>query len=367
LQKLKDYMESAKRIHEEHTALVGALFFVGGFLFDILTLGRIDDMTNIIFQAFYLFTSYAILLIVKRENFPNLPTWLNKILEFREDIFHFFVGGLLSSFTIFYFKSSSTGNSFIFLMAITAVLILNEIEFFQQLGITFKSILLKISSTSFLIYLIPLLLKTNHSGTFYLAIGISLGFTLVLTKLFLKYFDFSLEDIKKQFLWPRLTVLGFFMVFYWANILPPLPLSLTELGVYYKIEKKYPEYHLQSLKPWWKFWQGSNESFHYRPGDKVNLFFKVFSPGDFKEKVFIEWYRYDDNKGEWLRSDRIPLVVTGGREEGFRGITKKANYQEGEWRVIVRTENNLILGELDFDLIKDSGKEKREFKTVIDK
>lgn len=364
--RLENYGSLAKTYYDNNENLVNAFFFVAGFVFDILTLGRIDDFFNLLSQIVYLAGAYAVMMTTHLPVSPKFPNWVAKVLEFKDEIFHFFIGGLLSMFTVLYFKSGSPVNSMAFLILVTAVLVLNELPFFQNLGMTFKSILLKISLASFLIIFIPILFNTNSKVTFYLAILVSLAFSIGLGKLLVSRFKFAAKVIQKQFLIPCYLVLSFFLLFYWTNVMPPLPLSITDMGIYYSVEKQGKEYHLSTMKPWWKIWHGSNEDYIYRDGDKVYLFVKVFSPGDFKENVYIEWSRFDDTADGWQRSDRIPLSVVGGREDGYRAFAYKNNYEAGKWRITVRTEEDLVLGEMDFEMHPDTEGTPREFRTIVD-
>ena len=364
--RIENYGSIVKAYYNENENLVNAFFFVAGFVFDILTLGRIDDFFNILSQVAYLTGAYVVMATTHLSLSTKLPGWLVKLLEFRDELFHFFIGGLLSMFTVLYFKSSSPTHSMTFLVLVAVVLILNEVPFFQNLGMTFKAILLKISSTSFLIFFIPILLNTNSKITFYLAILVSLGFSIGLGKLLVTRLKFTPSIVKTQFLIPRYLVLCFFVLFYWTNVIPPLPLSIIDMGIYYSVEKDKNEYHMTTLKPWWKIWHGSNEDFYSRDGDKVCLFVKVFSPGDFKENVYIEWSRFDPATDDWRQSDRVPLSVVGGRDDGYRAFAYKNNYQAGKWRVVVKTEADLILGELDFKIMADPEMAQRDFNTIVD-
>ena len=55
-------------------------------------------------------------------------------------------------------------------------------------------------------------------------------------------------------------------------------------------------------------------------------------------RINIRWV-YDHPKMGWTSSDVIPLTVTGGREQGFRGSAYKSNWRVGDWRVEVETED----------------------------
>jgi len=155
---LKRYNQTRELV-EKHPALIPATTFVGGFLFDIFTLARIDEIWGIAQQAAYLAVCGFVLftLFAKPENTVTKRKWLEKVLQYRIEALHFLFGALLSSYTIFYFKSSSFSVSFAFLTVIVFLLIANEIPQFQSMGLGVKSALLALCYFSFFAYAIPIL------------------------------------------------------------------------------------------------------------------------------------------------------------------------------------------------------------------
>ena len=111
--------------------------------------------------------------------------------------------------------------------------------------------------------------------------------------------------------------------------------------------------------------RNSDEYFEAKKDDEVYVFFRVFSPGRFKGHVWVEWYK-ETTKG-WAKSDRIRLDIVGGRQEGYRGYTKKKNYTEGEWKVVIKSSDDLVLGEIDFEVVHSKSEEELQFQKVIDK
>ena len=89
----------------------------------------------------------------------------------------------------------------------------------------------------------------------------------------------------------------------------------------------------------------------------------MFSPGSFKDQVFIHW-RYHSG-GTWQTSDRIPIKILGGREEGYRVFTYKNNFQEGDWEVLLETDGGRVIGSLDFKVVEDDRTGKRDYHLEI--
>ena len=66
VEQLKNYKNQFHDFYQRHEVLVSAGVFVFGFLFDLLTLGRIDDLLNLIQQAIYLSILGTLLLCASR-------------------------------------------------------------------------------------------------------------------------------------------------------------------------------------------------------------------------------------------------------------------------------------------------------------
>jgi hypothetical protein len=144
-------------------------------------------------------------------------------------------------------------------------------------------------------------------------------------------------------------VLVSFLGLYMVRLIPPVPLSLPFIGVYHTVERVPEGFKLGHEKPWWRFWQNGDQEFHAHRGDKVYVFFRIFSPTHFSDQVLVRWY-WKDNKLGWTLQDSIPIKIVGGRGEGFRGYGIKSNYQPGEWKVQVETADEREIGRVYFSL-----------------
>ena len=77
------------------------------------------------------------------------------------------------------------------------------------------------------------------------------------------------------------------------------------------------------------------------------------------------WQWKNPRTENWETSDKIEFEITGGRDGGYRGYTYKTNMLEGEWKVDVTTDNDLILGRINFSLVFDSTLTQSKLKTEI--
>ena len=96
-----------------------------------------------------------------------------------------------------------------------------------------------------------------------------------------------------------------------------------------------------------RFWRRGDENFEAQPGDRIYVFFRIFSPAHFADKVTMRWY-WKPQGGGWKLQDSIPIDIVGGREQGFRGYGVKTNHQPGEWKVEVETTDGREIGRVYF-------------------
>ena len=341
-------------------------FFVGGFLIDVLFISEIDDLFSIAQQALYILSIAA---VIHHEILFRMLKWrpvgfAEKIWGYRNLILHFLLGSLLSLYSLFYIKSSSLFSSLIFLAAMIVLLVANELPAIKNAKVSFKVGLFAICLFSFMSILFPLILGFVGWIPFLLSVASTLG---------ILYWQFrmlkrNLEDertLLKVLLFPGVSVLAVFTLFYFMGWIPPVPISVKQQGVYHLVEKKDGKYLLSTDNPWWKFWNSGDQNFMARDGDKIYFYAQIYSPARFSDQIFIRW-QWKDPKVGWQKTDRIPMPIVGGRKEGFRGFATKANYQPGDWRVIVETSMGHEISRLSFEVNTNTDLVDRAF-TVLER
>lgn len=342
------YWEKIKPFYEKYST---SLFFLAGFLFDVFTLDRIDDTMNFLIQLLYMLIAYLSFFLILTQKVQNEDEVKYKYIRFfyrhADDIYHFAIGSLLSAYALYFFKSASFSTSYIFLLMIFSLLVLNEVQDFKKLGPWIKSGLLKLCLTSFCCAYVPIVLGSSGAISFFVAILLSIllstGFGYYLSK-----YHIAWDQFKIAYLVPKVATIAVFVLLYLFRVFPPIPLALKYLGIYHNVEKENGQYITYSEKPWYKFWHNGDQDFIAQEGDKVWVYMSLFAPGGLKQKVYLVFEK--KIQGDWQPSDRIPILITGGRAKGFRGRAYKSNYTPGEWRVRVETEDELEVGQLDFNI-----------------
>lgn len=358
--KSDSFLERAKALRDRYHKLEMVSFFGGGFVFDAYMLRRIDDTPMLLQQGAYLLVAGALIvlghLIESRE--VELQGALKKLWRTADPLVHFMLGTLLNAFMIFYMKAASGLTAALFFVVIAASLAINELPFFHRYGRLVLLGLYSFCATSYFAYLLPVLIGRMRSWMFYLAVALALAVLLGLGKLFARS---QPAGGWRQVLIPGLSVQLLLAGLYVLRLIPPVPLSVEQLGIYHDVAHVpgggYTLAHEPA--PWWKFWVKDDRTFLARTGDKVYCFVRIFAPRNFHDQVSVHW-AYEDPVRGWLDQGAFPLPIVGGREEGFRGYATKARYKPGRWRVSVQTEDGRTIDDLGFTITASDATEPRE-------
>jgi len=341
------------------------LFFVGGFFFDSLTLVRIDSTLDLVLQTVYLMAiTWILIQQVKVDHGVWTPSArMSKVWHYETDALHFFYGGLLSAYVIFYFKSASASKSVAFLLLTAILMFINEMPQVQKAGFRMRLGLYAFCVVSFLNYLIPVLVGRMGDWTFALAVALSAGVSFFLIRHVKRLM--TIPQTWFTMAWPPVLVLVIIVGLYSARWIPPVPLSLKFIGIYHQVEKESGDYRLVYPKPpFYRFWKKDSDPFLARPGDTIHCFVSIFAPRRFMHPMSIVWSLENPRTHRYHVSDRIPLPIYGGRDNGYRGHVAKSRYEPGQWRVEVQTEDGRSIGEADFKVEADPSSEARVWREI---
>lgn len=341
------------------------LFFVAGFIFDVVLATEIDDPLSLVQQIVYLFVIASFIhheILFGKQLWAPTGTFITKIWNYRNLVMHFLLGSLLNLYSLFYIKSASFLSTIIFVTLMVAIVVANELPAVKKAGVQFKVGLFAICLFSFVAVIFPVLLGFVGWSTFILSVVSTCGLIYLQWRL-LKRSVRENRILMESIMLPSFSVLVVFVVFYVLGWIPPVPLSVKEQGIYHLVEKKDGNYLLSTESASWKFWLSGDQDFKAQPNDKIYFYSQVYSPARFSDQIFIQWLFKDPVRG-WQKTDRIPLQITGGRKEGFRGFVSKSNFQPGEWRVQVETGMGHEISRLGFEVSNAVSSESRTFRII---
>ena len=329
------------------------LFFIGGFLWDTLTLGRIDSSIDISLLSLYMLLLTVCLYLFNRVGDEKWKdTFFRKYEVYFPLAIQFFFGGLTSAFVIYFSRTVSLSKTIIFFGMLVFLLFANEL-FSKRISNRYLQFgVYSFVSFTFFAFIIPVVVKEMNTFIFTISGIISLSLTLFLIFNIYK-FSTSIKALadKKKLLTVVFFIYGLISVFYYFKLIPPVPLALDKGLVAYNIEKKDGEYVVSyDADKWYIFWRNHKINYAYKDGEKVYIFTSIFAPTDLKKQVFHHWKWFNPKTELWETTDKISFTITGGRDEGYRGYSFKSRVIEGDWKVEVVTDDNLLIGVVKFNI-----------------
>lgn len=329
--------------YERHLS-AGAV--VLALIVDTLTFVRVDlFFTQLLLITYLLVVGTGIVLINLREEggaqwiSPTAYWWLFVAVQFS-------FGGLFGRFLIYYSRSGSIFASWPFLLILAVLLVGNEFAKKHYTRMTLQLSFFFLCIFSFLIFFIPLLLGKIGRPIFFLSGVISL-LTIFLFLRLLRYLIPKRLRPNWRAIWISIGVIYLVVnALYFANVIPPIPLSLREAGVYHSVVRTAAGYRATKEEAPGFF--SLYETIHLLPGEPVYLYSSVFAPTNFDAYVVHQWQYYDLQQKKWIDSSRIPFPIVGGQERGYRGYTLKTAPTAGFWRVDIETTQGQIIGRIEF-------------------
>ena len=354
------YRNSALRqFIRRHQKYAPILFFIGGVIFDTLTLGRIDRTYDLVMLCLHM-TNLSITLYLYNlvDDGKWTDTFLDRYVEYFPLIIQFFFGALSSAYVIYFSRSVSLSKTVTFFVILLALLVANEFlkkriyNKYLQFGVYF------FLSFTFFTFMIPVFLAKMNTAIFLISGAVSLGCTIVLI---VSIYGSSPSTRAEIHIGKLLgIILGIYAIinfFYFFRLIPPVPLALDAGIVAHNIEVKNGNYIVQYERDdSFVFWRDHRKEFIYEPGDNVYIFSSIFAPTALEKSILHRWKWYNEATSEWEIVEDIGYEITGGRDDGFRGYTFKSNVKEGKWEVDVMTDDELVLGKIDFEIIVNSSK-----------
>ncbi len=357
--------KSVLGFYDAHPHRSAAVFFMSGVGWDAVTIFRIDSMVDnaIILVYLMLLASVDIAATLREADRLKHPGLL-RLAPWFPIASQFLLGALASMFVFFYSQSASLTETSVYLFLLVALLVGNELLHRRMYSARLRLALLFFVLASYLVYFVPMV--SGYMGHASFSIGLILaGLIVVAIAISLKK-QGVFSNTQLRWTGGLVLALALFMeVAYSANWIPPVPLALREAGIFHEVRQTGTDYHLRYRKPpWYAILTRDDREFHYTAGDTVYAFAAVFAPTRIDTDIFHVW-EWRGADGTWAESDRIGYEVSGGRDHGYRGYTRKQNVRPGRWRVRVETADGRILARIKFTVVPWDG-DQHEWKWRIE-
>ena len=345
--------EIVEALIHKYERYVAPFTFVFGFALDTVTLRRVDLWVDHFVLLGYIFIAGAAIVVLNVYESGRLRfRVLDWTIQFVPVVMQFAFGGLLSAFVIFYTKSGTLAKSWLFFLVLAALLIGNERFRKKYQRLTFQFSIFFIALFSYSIFALPVFI-----GKMGVVIFLASGFlSLALTGLFIVLLSWAISQQIAQSRRALAVSIGsiyfLFHLFYFTNIIPPIPLSLKESGVYHSVELVPEGDYVVRYEPapWYMFLSNTNSIYHWREGEPVYFFSSVFAPIQLTVSIRHRWYYYEESAGEWIQYADVPFPIYGGRDGGYRGYSFITGARPGKWRVEAVVGRGQVLGQEKFTI-----------------
>jgi len=360
-------IDNIKSWYGRYERPISSISLVWGFIFDAVTLKRVDTLFETIWVLGHiLIVAIFMILVHIKKNSGEDEKNPSKAHFWYVNIIQFFFGGILSTYLVFYFRSADIFVTWPFVLILAFAFYANESFKRQYVRLSFQVSLLFLSIYSFAIYLLPVIFKQINT-TIFIYSGIVSLITIFLF-VFALYFFSKNNNLggKKIITISIISITVLVNILYFTNLIPPIPLSLKDGGIYYFVEKNSDgNYNVLYEEKGWSEYFSLYKEFKKPINYPIYAYSAIFSPTSFQMEIFHEWQYYNEIEGKWIEDMTIKLPVTGGRDQGFRTYSLRNNLKTGKWRVNVVTPQGQLIGRLRF--IIEQVKEKPILSTMIKK
>ncbi len=343
-----------------------SIAFLGGFVTDFLLLNKVDDkIDNLILLIYVLLASISLILFyvgVAEKMGVRLSSYLTHFMPL---LMQYSFGGLLSGMLIFYGRSGDLLSNAPYLILILSVIGANELIKKRSDRLIYNLAVYFIGLFSYLVLVVPVWLGEMGDIVFFGSGFFALLIMWLVGKGIEKQVPNFMALQKKSLIFIIGSLYALLNGLYFFNLIPPIPLSLSTLGLYQNVEKTAQgSYRLigeepsgwQSYIPFWEI------PFHPTAGQGVYCFARVYAPTDLSTEIVHRW-EYRDASGDWVEHFKTSYRISGENKNGYGGYTNIKSIHDGVWRCSVETVRGQVLGRETFRV--DQSRSPKNLVTVL--
>jgi hypothetical protein len=226
-------------------------------------------------------------------------------------------------------------------------------EYFRAYAsrLVFAALLFFFSLYSYAILLVPVALARIGAQSFLISGGLAvLAFFLYVRAIAWLGRD-RYKNARNQIAAGMVMITALINAFYFLKVFPPLPLVLTDAGIFHSVRRAGSDYQVagEPQPPSWQALFGIYPVQHVEPGTKLYLYNAIFAPPGLRTQIVHEW-QWQDANHDWTTQQRLLVPIAGGREDGFRFYTVKTMPAPGQWRVNIATLDGRAIGRVRFSV-----------------
>jgi len=319
--------------------------FVLGFFTDVLLLNQIDDVVDNIILLFYVTLATFSILFFYAGVAQKLGTNVSKrLVLYMPIVMQYSFGGLFSGMLIFYARSGDLFSSLPFFILILAVIFGNELVHKRSDGLVYHLALYFVGLFSYTILVLPVLIGIMGGWIFFLSGLLALGVVTLLIQTLYKIVPRFMELNTQRIILSIGFIYILFNTLYFANIIPPIPLSLTQLEIVQSVTRlEDGNYRIVAEEqPWWERFFFIKPELHPTTSS-LSCFAKVYAPTRLSTKIFHRW-EYKDANNDWQERLYLGYDIAGTNTGGYRGYTTISSFSDGVWRCSVESARGQVLG-----------------------
>jgi len=350
--------KNVQELADWYMRYVSPLSLIAGFISDNLFLTRRVDLflTNAVFFTYLIVAAVCVVVFNLIEAGRLRHPWALKALPLLPVVAQFAFGGLFSGYLSLYSRSAAVSVSWIFVIALAALLLGNERFAHFYARFSFQVSLYFTVLFSFLIFFLPVVAHRIGPWMFIVSGLVSLCvialFLLLLSKLVPEIVRANRTTAARAIA----VIFLAFNVLYFTGAIPPLPLALKDAGVYHGVTRAADGSYALTGEPlpWYESFFRYNVVYHATAGESAYAYSAVFAPSGLSIVILHQWQRYDTTLKQWVTTDTISFPINGGRDGGYRGYSVKSGITPGSWRVNVVTQYGQLIGRISFEVVAAS-------------
>lgn len=347
---MKKIYNQAMGAYKKYERWLLPLTLVVGFIIDFVTFKNIEIKSSFIILAVHiLVVGIAILALQMTKKYNNTP---NALTVYTRKIAPFFMqfsfGALLSGAFIFYTFSGAVSVSWPLLACIGFLMVSNEVFKEYYISIRVQCIMLFFVLFLTIALILPFLFHSLHPGFFVLSSIVAAAIMTVYV-----YIVGKVSPLPR-YVYVHIALAGGVLLIcmnglYVYNRIPPIPLTLTSLGVYQHVQRIGNDYETIRTDTE-SFLERAifGDNIHIQKGESVYVFASIYAPEKLQTTAVHHWQYYNEQTSTWETRTKATYSLTGGRKGGYRGYSVKTNLQEGKWRVFIETPRGQVIGKHTF-------------------